>query len=653
LKIRSSQRKSIAAIPTAFKGQERRYAQSVSENLDTLSGRRGNIIDRAVTFRDLLDSGVLRLAGGILSDGGIDVTNPNDPDSNPNGPTELPTKPTNLNASGGFNVVALDWGLAPYNGHDYVEIFRFQSNSLSSAEAAGAYVRYYGDAYFYFDQNVGSQETWYYWVRAVNKDGVAGPFNQLSGTPATTALDYIYISGLIDTILSDDASNLGLTTAIDGLSDFTGYFSGYNGDSLITRMGDVETVAGNAVTSAQLSAESTTRATADTAITAIATTAQATANGASASVSVVQSAVSGPNGVESKYAVKVDTNGLISGFGLISQANNEPEKSFSNFNGTSAFVISADKFAIGAPYDSNYSGVIGNQRYPFKVITQPNTVFAADGTAIPVGVYIEDVFIHDAQITNAKIGNATITSAKIFNLSATRISTGNISIDNSNNIAIFQGKRTFSYYDAVLQKNIYVPDFSSVTAGFALGNNNGTPYFHIGDANNYLKFDGSTMEVTGASIKQATIGTLQIGPNAVTVPVGASNGNMANLITTSTTNWTHVITSPSVSWTSSTEKPSAFIVQGICNFLSQVGGGQVGLYLRVEVIRSNQSNYIAQTVGVSKAIANSSAFSAISVHIDTSGWSNNASVTFKLEARITGGSFRIGSNGVSVLAAKR
>jgi len=482
LKIKSSQRKSLAAIPTAFKGQERRYAQSVSESLDTLSGRRGNAIDRAVTFRDLLDSGVLKLAGGILSEGGIDLINPNDPNSDDNGPIELPTKPSNLVVSSGFESLFLDWVLPPYNGHDYIEIFRFASDSIASAEAAGAYTRYYGDQYFYVDENVGSQETWYYWVRAVNKNGVIGPFNSSSGTGATSALDYLFISGLIDDILDDDINNLGLNQTITALEDFTGYTTSYSGNSLTVRMGDVETVAGNAATSAQLQSEITTRASQDSALSSSINTLSTTVGNNTTSIQTNTSSI---DGVEAKYSVKIDNNGHVSGFGLISTAN----------NGTpfASFVVAADRFGIAS------TGI--TPAFPFKVITSQTTI---NGATVPAGVYIDDAFIHDAQITNATIADATITDAKITDLTATKITSGEIIIDNSNDIAIRQGKTSYS----------------SNANGFWLGNNNGSGAFNIGNATNYLKFNGSTLQVTGASITDLSVTTLKIGPNAVTVPDG-------------------------------------------------------------------------------------------------------------------------------------
>lgn len=592
MKIKSTQRKSLATVPSGYQGQERKFAQSVSESLDILTGRRGDIIDRAVTFRDLLDTGVLKLVKAIgtgSTTGGTTVVNPNtDPDGFP---IQLPTQPENFVASGGFDVIFLSWTLPPYNGHDYVEIYRLQRASgaaeptLAQAEAAGVYTRYYGDTYRFTDTNVGSQENWYYWIRAVNKNGISGPYYSSTGVNATTALDYLYISGLIDDILDDDVNNLGLNTAIDAidvnvtaLENFTGYTSSYNGDSLIVRMGDVETVAGNAATSAQLQVESTTRANADSALSTQITTLNSTvtdpttglaatysglqteittranadsalstratnlestvndattgvaatysglvseqttrANADSAiasdvsilsvtvgnntsSISTVTSAVSGPNGVESKYAVKVDTNGYVAGFGLIQTANDG--------NVTSAFVVSADRFAIAAPFNatSAQDAAVGTN-YPFKVFTTATTV---NGVSIPAGVYIDDAFIHNAQITNAMVKDATITTAKIFDLTADKITSGNIQITAANDIKIYQGKTSFT----------------SNTSGFWLGLNNNAGSFHVGaNSSKYLKFDGNAGDLITSGLEvRASDGTLLLDSG------GTAFGSGANVI---------------------------------------------------------------------------------------------------------------------------
>jgi len=215
MKLKSLIRKSLAKVPTDISGQERRFAESVSENLDVLTGRRGNLIDRAVTFRDLLDTGILRKASGLVTDSGtIEVVaggDPNDPDG---GVVDQPTQPTNLTASGGFGRIYLSWNLPRYRGHSRIQIFRHTSDSLSDAQANGVYQEYFGDVHFWYDIGLPSGTTYYYWVRSMNRLGATSAFNSSSGTSATTAIDYLYVSGLIDDILDDDVNNLGLNTAI-------------------------------------------------------------------------------------------------------------------------------------------------------------------------------------------------------------------------------------------------------------------------------------------------------------------------------------------------------------------------------------------------------------------------------------------------------
>ena len=434
--LKSTRRKSVASVPSGYSGQEQKFAQSVSEELDTLSGRRGNIIDRAVTFRDLLDTGVLKMAGGLATQGKVNVINPNDDgDDGTSGPTQLPTQPSGLTATGGFGIVFLNWSLPPYRGHDYIEIFRFASNNVTAALAAGSYVRYYGDAYFYTDTNVTSSQTWYYWVRAVNIDGVVGPMNSSTGTSATTAIDYVFIAGLIDQSLSVAGRSLGLHDTITAVEN------------------DITTV--NTTVSG---------------LSSTVTTLNTTVSGNSTSIQTNATSI---NGIEGKYSVKIDNNGHVSGFGLISTAN----------DGTtvSSFIVAADRFAIARPTTSSDTGIATD--FPFKVVTSNSTI---NGATVPKGVYIDDGFIHNAQITNALIQDLAVTTAKINDLSATKITSGNIQIDAANDIKIYQGKTSFN----------------SNTSGFWLGLNNNAGSFHIGaSGTKYLKFDGNNGDLITSGIE--------------------------------------------------------------------------------------------------------------------------------------------------------
>lgn len=600
MRIKSLKRKNVATVPSGYSGQERRFAQSVSEELDTLSGRRGDIIDRAVTFRDLIEANILELVSGRSittgGGGGVNVVNPNDNGGGDGGlPTQLPTQPNNFTASGGFNVIFLGWDLPIYRGHDYIEIYRQRKNNptdadptLSDALAAGVYTRYYGDVMRFTDTNVGSQEHWYYWIRAVNIDGIEGPFFSETGVDATTALDYEFIDTLITEILTADSIALGLSeniakidpigAALGTYQNYTGqayidfhesvvqqdqdgnslsyilsgtfsevFPNGSNSGSKITEIFGIvnDPVTGLAVLSTNFTSLNTTvtgtgghsdqisalrsvledPATGNllqanalhtlqtnvgdiegdiydsqgnlvvasaSDVTSLETVVYNPTTGVAANRSAINVQASSINGIESKFAVKIDNNGHVSGFGLISTTNTD------NSSTSSSFIVAADRFAIGVPYNSN-AGV--TPRYPFKVFTTATTV---NGVSIPSGVYIDDAFIHNAQITGAQIKSATITNANIADLSATKITSGNIIIDAQNNISIRQGKTTYG----------------GTANGFWLGNLNGSGAFNLGNATNYVRFNGSVLEITGASINDASIETLKLAGDAVTVPDG-------------------------------------------------------------------------------------------------------------------------------------
>ena len=84
--------------------------------------------------------------------------------------------------------------------------------------------------------------------------------------------------------------------------------------------------------------------------------------------------VTADDGINSKYSVKIDSNGYVSGFGLISTANNSVP--------TSDFIVRADRFAIASP-----SGPGVAPSAPFTVLT------TTDANGNLPGVYLKSTFI--------------------------------------------------------------------------------------------------------------------------------------------------------------------------------------------------------------------------------------------------------------------
>jgi hypothetical protein len=232
-------RKSNLTVPPGWSSQDKRFADGVKENLDVLLGHRGDALDRAVTFKDLLDTGIVTLARGInLFRGSSDLIPFRDDIPN----LDVPPAPTNLEADGAFQNIILTWNLSLYEGHSYVEVFRHTTDDISAATMVAQVSGFTG---VYADP-VGGGVTRYYWVRAVNQNGVSGPFNSGSGTPGTTAPDISLIltllteqitsSQLAQSLATPIATIPSLTGTINSLETYTGFASSYSGANLLSRI---------------------------------------------------------------------------------------------------------------------------------------------------------------------------------------------------------------------------------------------------------------------------------------------------------------------------------------------------------------------------------------------------------------------------------
>lgn len=215
------------------------------------------------------------------------------------------------------------------------------------------------------------------------------------------------------------------------------------------------------------------------------TTLQTTVSGHTTSIQTQQSSI---DGIQGKYAVKIDNNGYVSGFGLISDANNATPYS--------EFAIVADKFSI-APVATSPTAADGS---PFFYLTTPTVV---DNVMVPAGAYIKTAYIADASITNAKIQDAAIDSAKIASAAivTAKITDAAITTAKIGDAAITSAK---------------IQDAAITSA-------------KIQDA-----------AIGTAKIGSAAVDTLRIAGNAVTQAVVAS-ADAFQYVETNTGNWTTVI----------------------------------------------------------------------------------------------------------------
>ena len=226
-------RRSIISIPSSIDLGVKKFAESVKENVDVLLGHRGNPEDRAITWRDLSDSGLVNLPAGFSGLASQAVGNVGTTITNVVSENEILGTiqvPTNLTATGAFQNILLSWNLTSYVGHSHVEIWRHTSDSLSDASLVGISSLNTG----LFADNVGSNSTartYYYWVRAVNTANSASAFNSSSGTSGTLGSD---VDTLVTT-LNNSIPATAFATGIEPISVVNALpaVSGYSGPNTV------------------------------------------------------------------------------------------------------------------------------------------------------------------------------------------------------------------------------------------------------------------------------------------------------------------------------------------------------------------------------------------------------------------------------------
>lgn len=180
---------SIHQIPSNATPEVKRFAESVKEALEVRLGRRGDPRDRAITLRELIDSG---LAKELLD-------NPFDPNElrgtgsidfrayeNDNLDLDIPPLPTGFTATPAVNTILLQWNSSQMNNLAHTEIWRASTNDLDATIRQDV-----TEATIWIDA-VDPGETFYYWIRHVSKTGVIGPL-----TASVTATTTLIVTGLL------------------------------------------------------------------------------------------------------------------------------------------------------------------------------------------------------------------------------------------------------------------------------------------------------------------------------------------------------------------------------------------------------------------------------------------------------------------------
>ncbi len=283
-----------------------RAVEASREILEIWKGDRGNRLDRVVTYRDLTIQAAWDEIGRNA---------PNDLRSQLPGQIDLspPGALTNLTANPAIESIILEWKGTEQKRYAYTEIWRSDTDNLGAAVLVGQTA-----AAIYADP-VGTQQAFYYWVRAVSTSGVPGPYNATAGTFART----VKTPGELIDELSGKMAESELT------------------DSLNARL---DTIEGNQVAIAQ---EQETRELETGELYA-------------------------------QYTVKIDNNGAVAGYGLASTSSGDTaDPAFSEF------YVNADRFAVMPQAATNPNEAIvpfaveGNKVYLNEAIIRDASIESA------------------------------------------------------------------------------------------------------------------------------------------------------------------------------------------------------------------------------------------------------------------------------------
>ncbi|MDF2414486.1 hypothetical protein [Aeromonas sp. 1HA1] len=156
--------------------------QGLTENMQILTGQKGDRLDKALTLREAAALGMVNLrrnsSGAVVPE--LPPDKPTDPEWSG---VQPPVAPTHVTADGAFHTITLTWDIPGYKGHSYAEILRAEVDNPAIAVAIGTTL-----ANVYSD-SIGKGVTAYYWVRFINKNGLSGPFHSTAGLKAQTSPD--------------------------------------------------------------------------------------------------------------------------------------------------------------------------------------------------------------------------------------------------------------------------------------------------------------------------------------------------------------------------------------------------------------------------------------------------------------------------------
>jgi hypothetical protein len=207
-KTRATQVPGIPKVPNSVDPVVRQYLEQLAEAVEIRLGRKGDPRDRAITLRELIDSGLAKeLASSPYNPNAVNSTNIGFGGNFLDPGLGIPPQPQNLTAAGLYSSILLNWDVPRYVGHAQTLIYRHTSNDVTQAtQEIGV-----SPGFTYLDQ-VGSGKNFYYWVRFQNQSGVLGPYSNSAN--GISAVDVAFLLGILTNSITTGELAASLTTQL-------------------------------------------------------------------------------------------------------------------------------------------------------------------------------------------------------------------------------------------------------------------------------------------------------------------------------------------------------------------------------------------------------------------------------------------------------
>ncbi|WP_428398310.1 carbohydrate-binding protein [Marinobacter salarius] len=204
-------RKTLPQVSPKVAVELRPLVTAIKEIIETGEGVRGDPLDRKLTLRDLLDSGIGKLRAGSSAG------NPGALEPNPAPPNlATPPAPTGFNAVGGFDGrIDLTWTIpgSLYSNHAYTNVYRAEADNFANAILVG---REAGAFYTDTVRDDAVPTPYYYWISFTSTSDIEGPLNATAGTLAQ-ALDIDWIVDELEGKISESELANDLLTPIQAI----------------------------------------------------------------------------------------------------------------------------------------------------------------------------------------------------------------------------------------------------------------------------------------------------------------------------------------------------------------------------------------------------------------------------------------------------